>query len=178
MRFLLLLFLTIDFVCADGQDVLKELSYKQIKLGMTSEEIKSIPGLHFDKCNSSICIEDSFGNTLAGAAVERPVMIMMKNDQAGMIYIRSSSNNFGRISDAYILKYGVPTSKDEKEVQNRMGAKFSSSEYTWRTPDGYISLKERAGTIDKMSISIGLNSFIEKSAKDSEKAVHKNVEDL
>ncbi|MGZ8546903.1 MAG: hypothetical protein ACXWVU_05855, partial [Sulfuricurvum sp.] len=138
----------------------------------------SLPGLHFATCNSSICIEDSFGNTLAGASLERPVMIMMQNNRAGMIYMQSKSNNFNQIAEAYSLKYGTPTTQNESEVQNRMGAKFLNREYTWRTLDGYISLKERAKTIEKMSISVGLNSFIEKSAKDSGKAAHKNVEDL
>ena len=155
-----------------------ELGYKQIKLGMTSEEINALSGLHFHKCDASVCIEDSFGNTLGGSVLNRPVLIMMKENKAGAIYLESDSKNFSQISLAYITKYGEPTEKIDGVVQNRMGAEFSNKKYTWKNSDGFITLQERSKTVDKMSIKIISNSYLQSSAKDLEKNVQKNSGDL
>ena len=145
---------------------------------MTSEEISALQGLYFSSCNTSICFEASLGNTLAGAMLKPPVMIMMKENKAGRMHMESDSKNFSQIATAYTTKYGEPAEKIDGVVQNRMGAEFSNKKYTWEDSDGLITLQERSRKVDLMSISITSRKYLQSSIKDTEKILQKNVNDL
>lgn len=68
-------------------------------------------------------------------------------------------NGFSTISKALVAKYGKPSSIENGESQNKMGAKFSNTQMKWQNAESTIHLSERFTEIDNMFLNYSLNNL-------------------
>jgi hypothetical protein len=159
----------------------EELGFKDVKLGMTEKELKDIGGvgcMGSSGNSKQTCFTQKY-STVAGVSVIQPVFAIFYSDTVDYIFLRSDTSNFDRVVSAYKMKYGEPSSKSTKLLQNRMGANFESEEYIWNFDNGNIlKIEERAGEIDKMRISFISPNTYEKMDKAKSEATKEAVDDL
>ena len=57
------------------------------------------------------------------------------------------SFNFLTLRDAFLTRYGEPTSYEKPVLKNRMGAEFQDEILTWNGPTMTISLQKYSSTV-------------------------------
>lgn len=83
-----------------------------------------------------------------------------------MITISFDSSQFMDVEAIALKKFGEPSNKASRSVQNRMGAVFENVEYTWADEKGdSVLLQKYASTIDKSYLTytskLALDRYIE-----------------
>lgn len=78
------------------------------------------------------------GSTISGRTIAVENISLYRGRLSSLI-ITFPAENFGVITDAFTVKYGKPCEASIKEVQNRMGAKFSSGHLAWCFANGKLS---------------------------------------
>jgi hypothetical protein len=80
-----------------------------------------------------------------------------------------SSDDFEKLRDIFIERYGPPTSSTEDDLQTRMGAKATNRTLIWQGRAVTITLQRFSGTITEGYASIETNAHLAQKKKDSEK---------
>jgi len=77
------------------------------------------------------------------------------------ISIRTRSENWDQIFDAYRERFGFPTSIDHSVIQTRLGATFENTVADWKGTNSSIRLIKRFERIDSLRIYYALDSLID-----------------
>jgi hypothetical protein len=59
-----------------------------------------------------------------------------------------NQSDYERVRDALIAKHGAPHARKTRDLQNRMGASFTSEECSWIFSGTVVTITEREGSID------------------------------
>jgi hypothetical protein len=73
-------------------------------------------------------------------------------------------DEFEQMKDIFIEKYGQPSSTENTEVSNRMGAKFTNTELVWRGEKVTVRLERFGSDLTKSGASIVLTDYMQRRA--------------
>ena len=90
-------------------------------------------------------------NTLAEELVESWSFEFI-DDRLGRIVIILPISSFDAVVSALRIKFGAPTKSGKSIVQNRMGAKFESRQFTWSKNQQMLVATEFAGSLDDSAV--------------------------
>lgn len=98
---------------------------------------------------------------LAETAGHRAEAIDINFFEGRLAYAKLSlpSLAFDDLLAALTAKYGPPTRQDIKQVQNMAGAVFNNVFAYWDSNDGFISLIQYAGSLDKSEYELTSNTY-------------------
>jgi hypothetical protein len=94
---------------------------------------------------------------VAGTEVED--MLQFENDRLASTYMTFAADDFDKMRDIFVEKYGPPDSTSDAQVHNRMGAAFTNTSLEWHGPRVTITLERYGSDLTKASATIGLNTF-------------------
>ena len=86
-----------------------------------------------------------------------------ENGQITKIFLSFSQSKFKDMADVLIERYGRPTSISSRQVGNKIGALFESSDLVWSGAVVEISATERVHKIDTSSLLVALKKDLRKS---------------
>lgn len=94
------------------------------------------------------------------------------------IHVSFVANQYAPFREAYIAKFGQPTSSKSATYRNAMNATFEGAEDTWKDAETSVALYERCESIDRSCLvvdSIGLAPYVQ-AARNAE--VRERADDL
>lgn len=117
-----------------------------------------------------------FRDFIGSAIVD--IHVWFLDDKFAQAELRFKSAFFPTLETAFKERYGTPTLEEEKEVQNRMGAKFLNKEVTWTGPNVLIRIDKYFGTLNDGRATISQREYVEyilKEQKDRSKGAAKDL---
>ena len=91
--------------------------------------------------------------------IKYTVIVYLDGDVAKEISISLDQRNFSVLYDAFVGKYGPPTSMKDSVDRSNLGAVFSSKHIFWIGRNISISMYERLDRVDKSWVTIS-NNFL------------------
>jgi hypothetical protein len=89
-----------------------------------------------------------------------------------------TTTSFPAVVAAVKAKYGEPTETKNEEVRTRAGGKFPNTVMIWKEPEGELRVRERAGRIDTMELSISTSKLQAKLVDEYKRQIEKGAKDL
>lgn len=106
-----------------------------------------VPGHH--------SVEDSDPTPIiAYSKLTEKIKITASKSRFYSAYFSFSRDDYDRMKAALIVKYGEPSKTEDKAVQNKLGATFSSQTCTWDFNGATARLVERDGKVDESGFLI------------------------
>jgi hypothetical protein len=130
-----------------------------------------------DQLNGSDTVCSRKHETIAGADTNL-VMVGLKDGKILSIYVFFSQNDFTRVHEALVLKYGPPQKGRVDTKTNRMGAEFASRVSEWRKQSKHMRLEERSGRLDQSTLHISSDEATRAAADHQKNRAGKNKSDL
>ena len=174
MKYLLLIFGLLSFNCsADEPYAFKGWKLDENISNLDISELSCVKTHSVHIVLGDIqCVEKGYKSKLTIA--ETPVKFIsfnFFNDLLSFINIKVEERYFSQIRDAFIEKYGKPTSEENSVIQNRAGASFDNSVLQWENSVSFIKLEKRSGQVDSSYISFrSKNGLFELEKRSKEKA--------
>ena len=92
--------------------------------------------------------------------------------------LRFKSAFFPILEAAFKDRYGAATLEEEREVQNRAGAKFTNKEISWIGPNVQIRIEKYFGTITDGRATVSQSSYLEYRLKERKEKLKDAAKDL
>lgn len=96
---------------------------------------------------------------------------MAKNSAVDSFYLTTSTEDFSRLAEVFIAKYGQPTKKSLETVKTKGGGSFANESLEWQGKNVEIILQKFDGDINTSSATIRTVSSITRSIKDGDDKV-------
>lgn len=132
------------------------------------EAIRRLEGVCFDPRDSATKYAGSSGPSayrlanLPSLGIPYTVVVRVKASTVERITIDLKQSSFAVLLDAFIQRYGPPTSLDTSVVKNNAGAEFSARDVLWRGQKISIRMYERLNRIDESYVVVSDNALMEK----------------
>lgn len=117
-----------------------------------------------------------FRDTIGDAIVD--IHIWFLENKFVQAELRFKSAFFPILEAAFKDRYGAPTLEEEREVQNRAGAKFTNKQISWIGPNVQIRIEKYFGTITDGRATVSQSAYVEyllKERKEKLKDAAKNL---
>ncbi len=112
------------------------------------------------------------------ANVPAKLTLYFYNEKLEAISLRTAEVRFSEIVSALIEKYGRPNEEVNDVSKNRAGATFDNKKLLWKKGQAFIEAKQRAGTVDKCSITFASSGWNDKVAERLKEFAKKKSKDL
>lgn len=164
MKRIVLIFLLVFFVSPVFAE--EPLSFRDIKMGMTKDEVQSKIQQYdcFEKCCASE--ED-----IKGKKVEIRYCFTENEGLLDHIFMNFAPGDYEDLKEALIEKFGKPKDIIERRVQNKMGAIFKNESVFWNFKRGdTVAISRYGSSIDKGFIVFASKEFNDKYEAKNKKA--------
>lgn len=85
--------------------------------------------------------------------------ITFLNDSLAAASMSFDTDHYEKMREIFIDKYGPPTSRESKEVQNRMGATFQQEELEWKGKTTTVSLNRYGSKLTQGAAYLLTNAY-------------------
>ena len=100
------------------------------------------------------------------------------NDRFVYAFISFKPTDFAALRVAFVERYGAPTSRDERQLQNRMGATFTNEILTWNGEKVRIRLNRYGSKLDSGNATITTVEEDRRQNEEATKELKKGQKDL
>jgi hypothetical protein len=95
----------------------------------------------------------------------------VKDSAVQYLYLTASSDDFPRLSQVLITKYGKPTRSESEPVKTKAGATFTNEKLSWSGPKVLIVLSKYSDDINTSSVSVTNRDVSMKALSDEKKKI-------
>jgi hypothetical protein len=170
------------FAVADTSAFDEPDNFRGIKWGSSPAEATRITGQLREKGNDwekvtdlgdgMLHFSDTFGSIYTAPGYDGiPITFVMNFIESQFVaaQIGFQSEDFTKIEEIFVKRYGRPTRVKNTEMQNAMRAKFMNREIEWNGKKVTITLVKYAGNVTSGSGFIGQRTWLEHRARQSRK---------
>lgn len=108
-------------------------------------------------------------SSLAVAGIDVEDLLHFEEDRLVGAHMEFSEDEFDKMKEIFVEKYGRPMTSSTSDVTNRMGAHFTNESVEWRGARVTVSLDRYGSDLRKSSANIALNTFTARIVEEEKK---------
>jgi hypothetical protein len=94
--------------------------------------------------------------------------VLFERDSFVFAAMKFDADDYSKMRDTFVEKYGPPSKQSTDAVQNRMGMKTDNETLTWVGKNVTVLLMRFSDTLDKGQALFGTNAYLQRLALESE----------
>jgi len=122
-----------------------------------------------DLGNGTLVFDDTFGSTYSSDYIPVTFILNFLDNKFVSAQLSFKPEEFSKIEEIFVKRYGRATSAKNNEVHNPMGARFTNRQLDWIGKSTVVQLMKYAGTVTSGAGFIGQKTWLQHRAQESKK---------
>ncbi len=153
--------------------------YKKVPFGMPYAEMEGrilLTGCHPSSRDHESGKRTCEGNGFQSNGVSVDDVFLFQDDVFVGVTMSFDSDDYERLRDVFVAKYGEPGRLETTRVTTRAGTRFDNETMNWDGRRVSVSLQRYGESLEKGSAAIFLNSYLEQQEKERQERLKKDAD--